>query len=102
MNKYDMLFVRACKSRSPLTRVRSVYHRFYTRTAGKHENFNIARILASICDKYNPMSTGDLISALNPDNNWRYGILDEDSHWTAALKIMISHLRLSEVSKFDG
>lgn len=29
MNKYDLLFIRACKSKNPTERVKKVYRRFY-------------------------------------------------------------------------
>lgn len=103
MNKYEMLFVRACKSRNPAKRVRSVYSRFYLRNSDETENtFYIAGIIANICDKYHPISTSNLFTALHPGNKWKYGIEDDESYWASSIKIMISHLRLSEVSKFEG
>ncbi len=102
MNKYDMLFVRACKSRNPKIRIQSVYRRFFLSNDNDDHDFYIASIIATICDRYNPISTCNLLTALHPDSFWKYGISKNESYWASSIKIMISHLRLSEVSKFEG
>jgi len=98
MEKLTQLFIRACKSRNPQVRVRSVYRRFY----GDYSNpeVHIMGILAAICDEFLELKVLDIISEMNPDNAWKYG--KSDSYESAVIKFLTSKIRLSEVSRFEG
>lgn len=100
MDKTEALFIRACKSKQPFTRVQSVYRRFYY--AGKGDNSpHIVSILTRISEKYCPMSLSTFITSMNPDNKWLYG--DESmSYYETVLSIMINHIRYTPVDKFPG
>jgi hypothetical protein len=99
MNKTELLFIRASKSLDPLTRIRSVYRRRY----GNYDNrdSHILSIFTNICEKYNIISIGALLTALDPNNIWKYSSVD-DGYQLQALKVLISHVRLSEIIKFEG
>lgn len=94
-----MLFVRACKCRSPFKRVLSVYRRQY----GNYENdtMYIAGILASLCDKYNVITTSQLLTDMNPDNHWKFGN-KLDGYFTTSVNILISHIGHTNIDKFGG
>lgn len=66
MNSLDQLFIRACKSKEPRTRIRSVYNRFYLRNL-PHKDIHIIGILANLCEKYTPMTASELITELSPE-----------------------------------
>lgn len=101
MSNTELLFIRACKSKHPHQRVRSVYRRFYLNCEYDHATEYIANLLVNICDKYNLMSTGDMVIAVHPANRWKYGN-EDDSYWTAIFNITLSRIRLTEVKKFPG
>ncbi|MGZ7118229.1 MAG: hypothetical protein ACXVH2_00820 [Methanobacterium sp.] len=95
MTNTEQLFIRACKSLNPELRVRSVYRRFY----GDYYNAaNTSYLLINICNKYDLVSIKDLIEDLNPDNKWKYAYVD-DSYWALVMNILISKIRLTEISK---
>lgn len=101
LDKTEILFIRACKSKNPDIRVKSVYRRFYCRHE-KNEDFYICGILASLCDKKKLISISDLISSLYESNGYRFGIEQSASHWSKSNTILISSIRYTDCKKFDG
>jgi hypothetical protein len=100
MNVYYQLFVRACKSKEPYTRLRSVYRRFYL--AQDNIDIYLANFLSDICDEYLDYPVNSLINDLNPSSSWKFGIDADDSYYTKVVKILCSKIRLSKVDKFKG
>lgn len=100
MTNTEQLFIRACKSLNPELRVRIVYRRFYGSYDDNHDA-DIAYLLTKIVDKYDLVSTIDLIESLNPMDKWKYAN-DDDLYLTIVMKVMISKIRLCEISKLDG
>ncbi len=99
MTKTEQLFIRACKARKPLTRVESVYRRFYLERDDPHPH--IAIILARLCDKFSPFTTTNFITELSPGNNWRYGG-EDDSFELQCIHRLVSKLRFTEATKLVG
>lgn len=100
MRKLDQLFIRACKSKDPSTRVISVYRRFYLR--GIHNEKpepHIVVILAKICDAFCPFTTVGIMQKLSPSNGWEYSDVDFNS---LCMKILISKIRFTDAVKFPG
>ena len=65
MNSMDQIWVRACKSKNPTTRLRSVYRRFYyAGTDLKMNDRAILSILSAVADKYTNNSMLYTITAL--------------------------------------
>lgn len=95
MNNTDILFIRACKSKSPEKRLASVYRRRY----GKYPNYEIyiTNILTRICEEHNLISISKLILELNPETDWKY---QDERFENKIYKILLSTIRLSEISKF--
>lgn len=62
MNKIDQLFIRACKSLEPDTRLRSVLRRLYLKTSDVFmENRMLADKLITIVDNNFPMRVGEYL-----------------------------------------
>lgn len=104
MNKIDQLIIRACKSKDPDTRLKSVYRRFYL---SNDDLFfaSITGILARLCEDNLNFTVGALITELNPHNGWKYGVnpCNHDyDYWEHCSKVLTSKIRLSMVSEFDG
>jgi hypothetical protein len=95
MNKLEQLFVRACKSKNPETRVGSVLRRFYLLDMGPEYAIPM---LADICEKYRLISIPKLIEALSPFNDWKY---ESRSKGDSRLGVLISVIRLSERVSYD-
>lgn len=99
MDKMEALFVRACKSARPESRINRLYRMFYY--GGRVDNAHVVTILRRICDNYNLLTTKDLIDDLNPSNAWKF--VDDDhpySYHELARAVLTSTIRLTEVSKF--
>ena len=70
MDNTTLLFIRACKSKDPRTRIESVYRRFYlSASTEEQEQKHIVIILAKVCDTAKiPITFVDLIDELQPDH----------------------------------
>jgi len=99
MNKYDALFVRAIKSKSPEFRLVRLYKRFYR---ADYTAYHMAGILARIVEEYDMMSSRDWIDGLNPDSHWKYGFDSTTSYHEKCVQIMSSFIRLTRIDKFDN
>lgn len=92
MDKIDQLFIRACKSRSPEQRVRSVHKRFFF-SCGE-DNKTIITRLSSIYDAYCRVDTIKLLADISPVNFiWKYnkGYYDFEE---ACITALIQYIRL--------
>jgi hypothetical protein len=102
MDASTQLFIRACKSKNQIKRVERVYRKFYLFQNGAIDRVPIVSILLDICDEYQVLSLRNLAVALDPDEFGYYGISDTDTYTDRLFKILISKIRLSAVSKFEG
>lgn len=101
MDKIDQLFVRACKSEGDsIGKLERIYKRFYL---NRHnvEGF-LAGVLTRIADSYLNLKASDLIYAYDPEEAWRYGIEDADSHSMKTIKILVSKIALTKTDSFPG
>ena len=99
MNETTQLFIRACKSKDPKKRVISVYKRFYCKNNNPIPP--LINILSNICDEFIEIKTFNLLVEISPENSW----LTCESEYNfneACLNVLISKIRLTEVSKFTG
>lgn len=101
MNKVDQLFVRACKSEDPDTRLKSVYRRFYCYGSEVNNKAHIINILARISDEYLGIKIENLIEELNTDKGWYYGLTESSDYFDQWIAVLVSKIRFSEVSKFE-
>jgi len=102
MDKTEILFVRACKSRQPLRRVDRVYKSYYyNNNNGEVDTLHIISVLLRIVEKYNLMSLRTLAADMNPNQAWKF--VDEGSSYNEQLKaVLISTIRLTNVSDLPG
>lgn len=101
MNNLDQLLVRACKSKEPEIRLRSIYRRFYFSTDDEiRVRVSLVAILAKICDDNLTSTVTEVITGLSPN---RYNQLNvEIEYLDRALSFLISKIRLTRIDEFDG
>jgi hypothetical protein len=99
MDKYDALFVRALKSKSPKFRVKRLYQKIYYHV---YSDIDVCKVLSKVVQEYDLMSTKDWIDGMNPANGWMYGISEEASYYRRCVEVMTSFIRLTPVSSFDN
>ena len=116
MNNLDQLLIRACKSREPLVRLRTVYRRFYTNSAPENVYIeSIVQILARICDENLNITTLDIVTELHDNSIWypnpEVRTTDPDvlkpkrervPYLERALNVLISKIRQGKATEFDG
>ena len=61
MNNISQLLIRACKSKNPTRRLKSVYRRFYGRYDERTEDVAISDILVHLVDKVAPMKLSEYL-----------------------------------------
>ena len=98
MNETDQLFIRACKSMHPRTRLKSVYRRRYY-CSGEIDYSHLITILARLCEEYLTISLVKILDELSDKDEWLYG---KRSYQDKVLDFLISSLRLTEVKLFPG
>lgn len=92
------LFIRACKSEDPHTRVDSVYRRFYL--FQKAHDYIISQILIDIVEEFCPIKLNKLLCELGEHPMF---VFEKDiPHWTKVKQILISHIRLSHKDCFGN
>jgi hypothetical protein len=106
LTKLEMLFVRACKSKNAKLRLNSVYRRFYCKGIKYPEQY-IVNILSRLCEEHNLLTITQLLDKLSTNNRWKYSdscvnIDNPVAYNNLILEIIISTIRLSEISKFEG
>jgi len=95
MNKITQLFIRACKSKNPQKRLRSISRRFYIRTI--NEDGYITMKLAEICDKYVPIKATKLYEELiHPF------VMRDYSNQEKLFHFFLNNIRFAEISAFPG
>ena len=101
MNKTEQLLIRACKSKDPYTRVRSVYRRYYL-LSEDHSDFYIAGILSNIFDKHCKIEMREIFSIFHPDNYSNIMSDETEPYSTKFTRMLISKIRLTTKSNFKG
>ena len=100
MNNVEQLIIRACKSKDPDVRLRSVYRRFYYDTDDEHRiASSLVGIMASICDRYVPIKPSEIIKQLDPANFW--GRTDV-TYLYRVFDTLVSQIRLTRTDQLEG
>ena len=98
MDKFDMLLIRACKSTDSITRLKSLYRRFYLR--GNYREDVIADKLLKIVSDHNLSSMNKIVMEyLSPDNYWKFGGKPNDPYYHIVTLVCSSIIRNSPLSK---
>jgi len=101
MDNLDQLLIRACKSKEPEIRLRSVYRRFYLSTDDEiRVRVSLVAILARICDDNLTSTITEVITGLSPN---RYNILNTKTEYLdRTLSFLISKIRLAKTDDLQG
>ncbi len=95
MDNITQLFIRACKSKSPDTRCKSVYRRFYLRSEA--QDAVITHILMGIIEEVCPPLS---ITSMYKDlNSYQFKGLTEEQRWKYLCMQIIA---LTRVDEFKG
>lgn len=92
LNNLNKLYIRACKSKNPQKRLRSIYRRFYFYQPAIQDEV-IANNLAAIVEEYNLLTISKLTQALDPCNDYCYSGDDPKSHWNRIMVAMWQAIR---------
>jgi len=95
MNKIDQLFIRACKSKNPHKRLKSIRRRFYIRL--NDDDKYITMKLAELCDKYIPIKSTKLLEELTHPFVMRDATIQEK-----LFRFFLNNIRFAEVDAFPG
>jgi len=100
MTKTQQLIIRACKSKNPQRRLRSVYRRFYGRFDYDIESRYLSIVVCDVVDDYIKPSTFDVITGVS---GWDFiPKLNAFDHNQKVLQYLMDLIRFSEESKFPG
>lgn len=97
MNNLQSLLIRACKSKDPERRLKSVYKRYY------YPRYNpkaVTQILVKLSEEFYPMTATTVFEMMAPENAWLYG--ENNNHYEHCVRILISHFQLAEINKLKG
>lgn len=97
METITNLIIRACKSKDPHTRLKSVYRRFYLMDLDGCDH--LINILSQICEEYNLMSLTDYIYATMPYNRWLH---DDSPYNDVRYSILFHRVRHAKTTEFEG
>ncbi len=92
MDTITQLWIRACKSKNPHTRLRTLTRRFYCGVSDKL----IISELANIVDDYCPMKAMDLVNEL--DSHFYVDLTQDEK----LLRIFCSQIAFTKASEFTG
>ena len=101
LTKTEILFIRACKSKNPEYRIKRLYKMFYYPEVSDQQGM---LILSKIADKAGIFNgrLAVILDGLNPANAWKYRADSDASYLEIACAFLISEVRLTPVSKFEG
>lgn len=98
MDKIDILFVRACKSKNPINRIYKLHKKFYCLGNNTHQNKRaVIGILSDIIEASNPLKTLDGIQLALDMNS--VNCVDFND---AMIEKLSSRICNTKVSSFDG
>jgi len=95
MTKIDQLFIRACKSKDPYKRLKSIRRRFYIRL--NDDDKYITMKLAEICDTYIPVKSIKIFEDLTHPFVMRNATIQEK-----LFRLFLNNIRFAEITAFPG
>lgn len=91
MKKSNQLFIRACKSKDPIKRLRTLYYRLYGANSSEGLSLALMRISSISAEK--------LMKELDPQNPY----LSVNNHyWENVLLVLMYDIRYTRVDLFIG
>ena len=102
ISNMTLLFIRACKTQTPVRNIVRVYRRYYYRDAVRIPYQDISIILLRIVDVHTShMTSARWIAALNPADAWQYGMTSDPEqydYFEHVTHVLISIIRQIPVS----
>lgn len=103
MNKTEMLFIRACKSKEPLKRLETLHKRIYVHESAARTENNLISELSNICQNYDLIGVADLIREMSrAKDRYCFFTKKEISFQKLCLDVLISAIRFAEADIFTG
>ena len=104
MDNTTLLFIRACKSKDPRTRIESVYRRFYlTAESEEQKQQHIVGILSKVCDTAKiPITFVGMIDELHPDHLIAKFEDEPQPYITRARRVLEKYIRFTAVEDIEG
>jgi len=104
MDNTTLLFIRACKSKDPRTRIESVYRRFYLKANSEEEKQkHIVIILAKVCDTAKiPINFTDIIENMHPDHVFSKFATEPQTYTARARRVLESYIRFTPAVEIEG
>lgn len=100
MTKLDILILRACKVEYPVSRLETIYRRFWVSNPSKIRVHSImAHRILRIIQETSLDKDRLLVSVfddLHPQNHWRHG-MEGDPYETQMLKVLVYTLRYAKI-----
>lgn len=97
MDKVSQLFIRACKTEDSITRLKSVYRRFYGRYDKITEEVAIGDILIHLVDEVSPMKLSEYLREVSSYKS--YDQISGDVTETHVITLFIARDRLRQLTK---
>jgi hypothetical protein len=105
ITNFEMLLLRACKSREPEQRLNSLMRRFYLPVKSQLTNdYRISIRLSTLVDDYELFTVTDIVSALRAEDEWLYereGDVLPLNYFTLLKRVLTSKIRHVTVSDFN-
>jgi len=95
MTKIDQLFIRACKSKDPYKRLKSLRRHFYIHL--NDDDKYITMKLAEICDTYLPVKSIKIFEELTHPF-----LIHEATIQDKLFRIFLNNIRFAEITAFPG
>lgn len=100
MNKTEMLFVRACKSKDPIKRLKTLHKRIYIYSSEKETQKNIVHVLSKLCMEYSLIDIVKFIHNINETSDRYYFFENQVPIFnTACLDVLVSAIRFAKASE---
>ena len=100
LSKMDSLWIRACKSKDPDKRLRSLYRRFYLRCLDDADlDVFLVSTLLEICERTVPVPARKILNDMNPSKFMWIEDAIPTLYWTRAKWCVVNHLRFIDRDK---
>jgi hypothetical protein len=102
VNKKEILFIRACKSKNPIKRLKTLHNKIYGYKSETQTEKNLINDLAGICQNCELMGVADLICEMSRKEDQYLFFNQKTSFSILCLESLISKIRFAKVDKFPG
>lgn len=102
MNKKEILLIRACKSKNPIRRLKTLHNKIYVYESETQTEKNLIKDLACICQKFELIGVADLIFEMSRKKD-QFRFFNKEVYFSIlCLESLISKIRFANVDNFPG